>query len=874
MAAKKTPGPRARARQANKPKAPATATTTPDTTDEDSGASRAKLNDFLADYGYDASGRAINDPQHYFHQLAEENPEEYANIKEHYGLDELSYEVKDILGLSSMDVSPTGRSRGGLPAGERMPDYGDTGLAIEDVDVIGSDTGYLSKQLEGASGSAKGRTTYGDLSTPLGTSSGPPQRGGALRSPSRRRAVLPRRADVRSALSRTQSDIASPDPEAGVRASGVTPSQVAETRKLSDVPKDPRWTDLGLLPVTSARTVSERGWSTRAENKLRGDIAEATTRLELERGRTGSISVPRSTRVDPINPALAEALGPSDTWHPATMDFFKKSGFGGIFGGSTAGGTTVIGSDRIPRKVGTRRVGPVTGSGGQLLRTATSERYPKGALINVDFDKLSNQFQRSDVDLATGETIRRPELDVQVVPGTGKSDIRAAEFELVSPLDESTMDPMDPNYTPRYAVTGLPITDPTQQAAARAHQASRLAGGAQPFQTGVSARGTGTQTEPTYSQREEGSGTGMRPAPSPTIQKMARESGQSAEDALDVIRELGGRYQEMESMLEGPDAGSPYGNTGDVLRKSSKAPQRFVTGRRIQVPRASGALKRNKETGALEKATTGYEVFAPTESQMSDYLDAMAIEPGSRREADIVKRMDTGTGSFVKRKMTAKQKATPFQGDTSVGGKRSSTFLKKQAARPSEGQFSAVFEARLRAGEQKREAESQTRENAFKELRSGANKEYDTAGYIQDWDKLESVSGRGIMAPARMDAQDFSSRLLGTDVEQFTADQTGTPVRSTSEYGVLKRPEKSYNRPAFYRSNVNKDLPTTSPGGTPLYDEKMATPFAAFATGAPEPVRTPPPAVADNPQFAAALAATPVQKTGATAGRWKTKKSK
>lgn len=720
----------------------------------------ARLGDFLADYGTDESGLPITNPEHSLRQAMRSDPEVLSDIMDRYQIHQLPFNVKEELGLTT-DVEPKeslkGAPRGGLATGETKTPLSDV-TGIEDDENIGADTGVLSSQLgTGGSRAALGRATTGDLTPPQPGVRRAPETGGPIASPERRRRVLPRPSQIREALSASPMGLPGRAEDQGMV---VAPKDVAESRRLPDVPNEPRWTDLGLAPTSQAVTRNK----VRQENVYRMIVGGAATRMHLEQQANPNqrIEIPKSFRAQNINPEFAETAaylaeneGSPEEWSPETKAFFRKHGMSGISAGSIVGGTSLKGADAVTRKVNTTRLGQVRGNNPQLIMTGTSKRFPKGAVIDVNLDKLSNQFQISNIDLATGETIRRPELDVQAVEGTtpASGDARRSELELVNPLDTTPPDPYDPNYSPRYSLVDIPIRGPKdlpdsdaarQEAAAREYQAKALAGdpaagkkGAQPFQTGIAARGSGKFTEPPFGMREHGSGAGVKPEPGPDIQRLAEEGGMSAEDALTSVRELGGRAAEIQELMD-PIQESVYG-AHDINRVPVRKPQQFVTQRRIQVPKANRAMKKNAETGVMERATQGYEVFAPTNTQIDDYLDAMAIEPGSKEEADIIQRMDTGVGSFAKSKMTKAQREEPLR-DTEIGGKRSSKVIRAtgtrivkdtgmkpvitggersfipvgtrgEAVRPLSGQFSAKKEAELRAGEQRREEESAARES-------------------------------------------------------------------------------------------------------------------------------------------------------------------
>lgn len=837
----------------------------------------ARLGDFLADYGTDEAGRPITDPEHSLRQAMSSDESVRSDILERYQIHQLPFGVKEELGLTGVEPKESLPStpRGGLAAGEKRKDLSDV-VQMEDDENAGVDTGVLSSQLgAGGTKSAYGKKTIGELAAPAAKPT-KVEKGGPVAAPGRRRAVLPRLSQVRKALQGSEMGV--PEGTEGK----VTPKDVAESRRLSDVPSEPRWTDLGLAPTTRA----VRG--VRQENVVRRIVGESAVRMHLEQQANpqGRIEIPRSFNIKKVNPAfmetasyLAENEGNPSDWSPETKEFFRRHGMSGIAAGSTVGGTSIKGSDAVTRKVNTTKTGQVVGQNPQLIMTGTSKRFPKGAIIDVNKNKLSNQFEISNIDLATGETIRRPEVDIEAVPGTtpASGDERRAEFGLANPLDVNPPHPMDPDYKPHYALVDIPIRGEKegpeteaakQEAAARAYQTELLKPkpeqgkkGAQPWQTGVRPTGSGKITQPPYGTREVGSGAGMKPEPGPGIQRMAQEAGMPAEEALTVVRELGGRKQAIEELMD-PIGESIYG-AHDINRKAVSEKPRFATPRRVQIPNANKGMKRNPKTGAMERATTGYEVWAPTAAQLDEYLDSLSVEPGSKREREIINLMDTGAGGFVGRKMTKKELAEPNR-DTSTGGKRQPKLIKERFKRPLSGQFSAKSEAEIRAGEQRRTSEADVITGRQKELRTGANKEYDTTGYIQGWDKMESVIGRQIMPSTSMDARDFSSRLLGTDIEQFEADQTGKAIRSTTEMGVAKRPGDTYNRPKFfkYSKNANPSLPDTSPGGRPLYDERMATPFAAFSTMAP--ARDVKPAVSESPQLGEIYSAATGHRLGAS----------
>ena len=887
----------------------------------------AKLNDFLTDWGgfRDEFGSMLHvtDEEHPLERMRLEDPELYADTISRY---DLSTEHTSALGLGVGE-----EAAGGLTDLAGLQDMSESGdWSYEDQDFTGGDPGILSPYITELSGGSGSRSALGaptTAATPRGAKRMTEAERAAVSSTDTRRG--PRRTVYRrpgeataAAMVKTQS------------GKKVDPLAVIEQRTrnenvisgrdlwLPDVPgikgQQDASVDVGLAPLTRARKgVAEEnktrlmvgGMITRmalenqanpglkvtddAAPKTPDSVAEAAADVGAQKETAKIVTSANARGKAPDQPAAPQpsrktttvqkrrAFDAPDTaspeatteqygtnvdpgkLHPNTIAFARRFGLTGLFGGTLAGGTSVKGSDSVVRRVGAYRVGRPQGDQSMV-------RSSRGTAFDVatgdDLGKITEVGPG-------GKRTERPDISVRAVEGTtgpGR-DPREAELELANPLDTTAPDPNDPNYTPvDYAGRTL---NPAQQALAREYQADLLARGRQPFATGIiPKKGIIGKDDATFTQPIQRLGFGKG------IEKVAREGEMSNEEALDAIRENIGRFEETEREMSTPVGGRIYADR-DIMREP-KRPATSVSQRVIQVPRSSGAMRTNPQTGLRERATTGYQVFAPSETQLgvgevneagevtgSGLIDQIQkgriargkapLELGSPEYLDLVARIDTGVSPGVMRTVPLdspelEPKQTPRTVEPAAPSKVEQVVPgQNPIVVKSSGQFSSQFEAQLAARDRARTAEDQKVTDAYKAMREGPNAEdqYDTPGYIKSWDALESMqSGR------KIDGLDFASRLLGTDLEQFNVDQMGIPAKSTSDYeknyGRVLRPGRSYDVPNFYKSKVDSKLPDTSPGGTPLYDPKMATPFVVFSTSAP-PTDVARPSVLNQTQLAA-----------------------
>lgn len=268
-----------------------------------------------------------------------------------------------------------------------------------------------------------------------------------------------------------QGKLASPVPADRVYSAVQFEQPVsAEDLIAPDVPEQTGWVDQGVQSVGSARAearianrdrtdlgtaiIGKADVANRAgigpRSRIRGRRTsmpnldyrgtDQTTVTDQDTGGRRTVHVPR---VKSVFEGTSVGASPEDTVTEApepvrlsekTIEALKKSGWGGLFGGSLTQGGARIGRPQGSHFEGTRN----------------------GRSVIYNVDQMGNISQ---MDTGTGEVTPRPDISMVRAPGVPEdTPLAESRLELANPLDVSTIDPMSPDYMPKTTI-GIPWSE-------------------------------------------------------------------------------------------------------------------------------------------------------------------------------------------------------------------------------------------------------------------------------------------------------------------------------------------------------------------------------------------------------------------------------
>jgi len=508
---------------------------------------------------------------------------------------------------------------------------------------------------------------------------------------------------------------------------------------------------------------------------------------------------PRRVNINRAQSRVTEKTGEPNVSGMSTQlqEFLRANQMGGVIGaGSRSGGAMLKGADAVTRRVGGTALGPVLGSWDVSTDPVTGERK------QVDLDNPATQVTTTD----------------------------SGKFELVNPLKVGR-DPMDPDYVPYANAPQIPIrsisgTEGEQKV--REIQAAVLRSGKDPSFTGRRpSKRKDPLPGPTVMEQTSTEIYG------PDIEKIARQYGISNRDAARRLAAAAESFRRKEDIVsEGSEAVTTSGEELNILR--AKPGQ--VTSVKGQMTRV--ALKGGGTANVRTNIPTAEEAIAfspPTDEERAD------PELLKRYAERIDRTYISGTRSVLTPEEMAKRDADRAAADKAA----------RQAGMPKPpSKAQQALDRKLKA---RRIEEEEAPRRAYKALREGPNAEppkgsenkgdfYDTAGFIRAQEDLPYSSTTGyslsVPQPKPFDSAanlDFVSRMLGTDVEQFTADQSLSPggaMRSVTGDTIKPSSQEGFNAQYKYRSPSG--AVSKNPTGNPYFKNVNDNQFGGYRSRIPD----------------------------------------